>query len=216
MPIDAVDPLAADLWALWDLNGNGDDSTSNGRSLNAGSGTFGAGKVGNACLTGNLNREPNDVASSPLTTTDVSLMCWLKPVAASGKNVTGGVVGWDTLFQFAYDDSGSAAEVLASVGSLWSGEIVVTGLTYGAWTHLALTWKFSTQTAKFYVNGSETATATGDPGEGNLNEGSAVYAKATAQRSSPLDQVALYLGRCLTAADVIDAYAGGAGRVITP
>lgn len=162
-------------WKFDEASGNAADSASTNTLTNNGTATFASAKINNGAdleLSSSQYFSITDVAQLGLDiVSDISMSCWFKPesqpatddgMALVGKFLN---TGNQRSYSFQYVDRSSVKKLAITISAdgVTSETIVSVAqtLTNATMYHLAFTWKASTSTATFYVNGVSIGTAVG-------------------------------------------------------
>jgi hypothetical protein len=212
---DAAAPVAS-----WQFEGDGRSQVTGLRYAGAGTGTFAAGKVGQAAA---LSGQAGDYFATPTrivdTTKSFSVSAWVDAADLSGQRAVLSQDGNQTSgFALQYLSAGKWAFSLS--GSDIANPVVTSAVSTatpsaGTWAHLTGVYDASAHTASLYVDGSlqQTVTATAPNVSGSLVLGGAKSGGVrTYLTKGSIDEAAVF-GRALSAAEVGTLY--GANGVPT-
>lgn len=219
--------LAQDLRAFWKMNGDLSDATGQVPTGDVIAGGWGywvgfipGGKQDQYLVAGTGHAAVVGLGTSPLLkpTTGLSVSAWVKNNGTPDYNCR--FLGdWHqsaTLDRWLFFFT-SGAPNIARFGLCNANETQVWNQPFGLigteWTHLCATWS-QADGVRQYVNGVQVQAGAFNVPALNASVGSQVTAIQQAEVGGPLygglDDVGLW-GRALTAAEVVDLYAGGAG-----
>jgi len=153
-------------WKLDEASGNAVDSVGGNTLVNTNTVTYAAGKVNNGANFVAASSQRLTIASPTGLDllSDLSMSFWFKPASQVdayliGKYKTTGSDGYNLCY---YGTTGTPRLGLNIGGSGTNEQISANVvLTNGTWYHIVVTWKASTSTATFYVNGASIGAPTG-------------------------------------------------------
>lgn len=152
---------------LNDLTSNGNNLTNNGASEETTSLPFAASTIAVNLETSEEDSLSAADSSSLSLTSDFTLELWLNLESQPASNIRMGIIGkWLTAgnqgsYILEYGDVAGVKRLtlfLSNDGVNADELYIAYSLATATWTHLALTWKASSATAKFYINGSQAGT----------------------------------------------------------
>lgn len=148
-----------------------------------------------------------------ITSGDFSVSAWIKPNTATGYYTIGQIDanydGWGITMQtdlvVASMGKGSAPFITASHAEAYDSSI---------WYHVVVIFNDATNNVSIYVNGTEVATAQGDPFDYGADH--LAFGRDSAERDNNywtgwIDDLSIFLGDKLTADDISYLYNGGTG-----
>lgn len=205
-PPDTPPDLLTGLWGAWRFDGDGTDSSGNGRTVSAAipDQSYGAGLLGNALLTGSLLR--TDVATTFPAGGVGTFAFWVRTQAAPPSSATLGRFGATAAVHPQLVGDGVSSTVVCNFGA--SG--LSAAVPDDAWVHVALAFDVNLPVYDLYVNGVLADTASNND---NLVDpaGTRVFVAATNSGiSTPIDMALAYTVR-LDAAQVAALYNAGIG-----
>lgn len=218
-------------WKLDESSGNATDATGNGYTMtNGGSSgvTFVAGKIGNSAHFENTYPNNQDSFSRSGLGSDLAeytISFWVKSSSTTANNDSGvisagswaGAGQWTVILRT--NGAGSAFLYWDVYGNSTGNGISSTtgGLFDGTWRHCAVTYSDTTDTLKFYIDGSldKTSTSVGagtidNTGITNFIGQYLVGSNYRGFNNGELDEIGLW-GRVLSDAEIASLYNSGSG-----